>query len=123
MQGMSSENTRLFTYNFGKIYALYVQKVERKGRSKDELNQVLCWLTGHSPDSLQEATSDGRDLETFFRTAPDMNPNKNLITGVICGIRVELISDEMVQNIRYMDKLVDELAKGKALGKILRQSL
>lgn len=120
---MSSENTRLFTYNFGKIYALYVQKVERKGRSKDELNQVLCWLTGHSPDSLQEATHDGRDLETFFRTAPDMNPNKNLITGVICGIRVELISDEMVQNIRYMDKLVDELAKGKALGKILRQSL
>jgi hypothetical protein len=117
---MDSDHTRLFNYTFGKIYVLYVQKIERKGRTKDELNQVLCWLTGHDEQSLGHAISDGSTLETFFVQAPKLNPARSLITGVVCGVRVEDIENETVQNIRCMDKLVDELAKGKALKKIMR---
>lgn len=117
---MDSDHTRLFNYTFGKIYVLYLQKIERKGRSKEELDQVLFWLTGHDAQSLGEAIADERTLEAFFARAPKLNPAKSLITGVICGIRVQDIDNETVQNIRFMDKLVDELAKGKALNKIMR---
>jgi hypothetical protein len=106
---------------FGNIYPLYIEKAERKDRTKKEVDQVLCWLTGYSPAGLQKQIKQGTDLETFFAQAPAMNPNRALIKGVICGVRVEEIEDPLIQNIRYMDKLIDELAKGRAMEKILRQ--
>lgn len=117
---MNTNNTRLFKYSFASIYDLYVQKVERKGRTQEELDTVLCWLTGFDKKALLEQIKNGNDLEAFFAGAK-LNPNADKITGIICGVRVEEIEDKLVQKIRYMDKVVDELAKGKAIEKILRQ--
>ena len=117
----NKSNARVFAYKFADIYPLYVEKAERKNRTKAELDQTLCWLTGYSPAGLQQQIKQGSNLETFFAQAPAMNPNRSQIKGVVCGVRVEEIEDPLMQNIRYMDKLVDELAKGKAIQKILRQ--
>lgn len=111
---------RLFRMSFASIHPLYVAKVERKGRSADDVDTVICWLTGYDRDGLRAAIDDGRDLEAFFAQAPRMNPHASLITGVICGVRVEEIEDPLTQRIRYMDKLVDEVARGKKLSSILR---
>lgn len=112
---------RVYATSFASVYPLYVTKVERKERTKQELDQVICWLTGHDSESLQARIDDGTDFETFFAEAPAMNPNRKLITGVICGVRVEDIEEPTMQEIRYLDKLVDELARGKAMEKILRK--
>ncbi len=112
---------RVFAMKFGSIYPLYVQKVERKNRTKDEVDQVICWLTGYDKAGLQKQIKSGVDLETFFSQAPAMNPNTSLIKGVVCGVRVEDVPDPLMRKIRCMDKLIDELAKGKAMEKILRQ--
>jgi len=106
---------------FSKVYPLYVQKVERKGRSREELDEVIRWLTGYDQAGLQQQAEQDSDFETFFAEAPRINPNSSLIKGVVCGVRVEEIDDPLVQRIRYLDKLVDELAKGKAMEKILRE--
>jgi hypothetical protein len=111
---------RIFGLSFASLHPLYVQKVERKGHSRSEVDEVICWLTGYDDAGLGEAIADGRDLETFFANAPAMNPNSELITGVICGVRVEHIEDPLMQKIRYMDKLVDEVARGKKMASILR---
>ena len=110
---------RIFKTPFAKIYPMYVQKAERKGRTKDEVDEVIRWLTGYSQAQLQQQIDTGNDLETFFAQA-SMNPRSELIRGVVCGIRVEDVDDPLMQKIRYLDKLVDELAKGKAMEKILR---
>ena len=111
---------RVFAYSFASIHALYVTKVERKGRTAAELAEVIRWHTGYTQKQLDAQIAAGADLETFFAEAPALNPARALITGVICGVRVEDIEDPLMREIRYMDKLVDELAKGKAMGKILR---
>lgn len=105
---------------FGKVYPMYVQKAEKKGRTKAEVDQVICWLTGYDAEGLQGQIDAGVDFETFFAQAPGMNPKAELITGVICGHRVEAIEDPLMRKMRQLDKLVDELAKGKAMEKILR---
>jgi len=107
--------------SFASIYPLYIQKVEKKGRTKAELDTVLFWLTGYDKQTLQRQIDKKTDLESFFARAPQLNPNVSKITGVICGYRVEDIEDKLMQKIRYMDKLVDELAKGRKMEKILRQ--
>lgn len=111
---------RIFTTAFSKVYPLLVQKAEKKGRTKDEVDIVICWLTGYDQHGLQAQIDKGVDFETFFAEAPQINPNTHKITGVVCGIRVEEIEDPVMQKIRWLDKLVDELAKGKPLAKILR---
>ena len=112
---------RVFAYSFASIYKLYIQKVERKERTKEDLDTVLFWLTGYNKKTLQQQIDKKSDLETFFAEAPQLNPNVSKITGVICGYRVEEIENKLMQKIRYMDKLVDELAKGKTMEKILRK--
>ena len=112
---------RVFAYSFASIYKLYIQKVERKGRTQADLDTVIFWLTGYNKKTLQQQIDKNNDLETFFAQAPQMNSNVSKITGVICGYRVEEIEDKLIQKIRYLDKLVDELAKGKAMKKILRK--
>ncbi|NTU75376.1 MAG: DUF2200 domain-containing protein [Anaerolineaceae bacterium] len=112
---------RVYSYKFASIYPMYVQKAENKNRTKDEVDQVICWLTGYNQTELQIQIEQGNDLETFFAQAPALNPNCSLIKGIVCGIRVEEIEDPLMQKIRYLDKLIDELAKGKAIDKILRQ--
>jgi hypothetical protein len=107
---------------FATVYPLYVQKAQGKGRRKKEVDEVICWLTGYSPKVLAEQIKGKKDFETFFHEAPAIHPNASQITGVICGIRVEEIEDPLMRNIRYMDKLVDELAKGRPMQKILRGS-
>ena len=114
-------NHRIFGMKFADVYPLYIQKAERKNRTKEEVDQTICWLTGYNQAGLQQQIQQGNDFETFFAQAPVMNPNRSLIKGVVCGVRVEEIEDPLMQNIRYLDKLIDELAKGKALEKILRQ--
>lgn len=114
-------NTRIFKMPFASVYPLYVQKAEKKGRTKDEVDTVICWLTGYDLQALQQQIDGNTDFETFFAQAPQINPNVSKITGVICGYRVEEIEDNLMQQIRYLDKLVDELAKGKAMEKILRK--
>ena len=111
---------RVFKMKFSGVYPMYVQKAERKDRTRKELDQVLCWLTGYSQKQLEGLISNQVDLRTFFADAPQMNPNCSLIKGVVCGIRVEEIEDPLMQKIRWMDKLVDELARGKKLESILR---
>jgi hypothetical protein len=106
--------------SFASVYPLYIQKVEKKGRTKDELDTVIYWLTGYNKKTLQEQIDKKTDFETFFAKAPKLNPNVSKITGVICGYRVEDIEDPVIQKVRYLDKLVDELAKGKVMEKILR---
>lgn len=115
------ERPRIFTMPFSSVYPLYIQKAERKGRSKVEVDEIIFWLTGYDEHSLQQQISNETDMETFFREAPHMNPKASLIKGVICGYRVEEIEDERMRQIRYLDKLIDELAKGKAMQKILRE--
>ena len=111
----------IFAMPFAKVYPLYVQKAERKGRSKAEIDQIICWLTGYDPARLQQQIDLKVDFDTFFNEAPALHPNRAMIQGVVCGVRVELVEDPLMQNIRYLDKLVDELARGKAMAKILRQ--
>lgn len=117
----NSDNSRVYKMKFSTIYPLYIQKAERKGRTKEEVDEIIYWLTGYDENSLQRQIANEVDLETFFREAPCINPNASLIKGVICGCRVEEIEDELMRNVRYMDKLIDELAKGKAMDKILRK--
>jgi hypothetical protein len=114
-------NARVFKISFASVYPLYVQKAAKKGRTKEEVDEVIAWLTGYRGERLQQAIDAKVDLETFFAQAPRMNPNAGLIKGVICGMRVEDIEDPLMQKIRYLDKLVDELARGKKLASILRQ--
>lgn len=106
---------------FASVYPLYIKKAERKGRTKAELDEIIFWLTGYNPKTLQEQIDKKNDFETFFAKAPRLNSNVSKITGVICGYRVEEIEDKLVQKVRYLDKLVDELAKGKTMEKILRK--
>ncbi len=113
---------RIFTTSLASIHPHYVAKAERKGHTADEVDEVICWLTGYDRPGLQRVLDDGTDLETFFARAPAMNPNASLITGVICGHRVEEIEDPLMQQIRWMDKLVDEVARGKKMSSILRGS-
>lgn len=112
---------RVFAIKFASVYPLYVQKAENKNRTKKEVDQVLCWLTGYDKKGLQRQIKQENDLETFFAQAPALHPNSSLIKGVVCGVRVEEIEDPLMRKIRYMDKLIDELAKGRAMEKILRQ--
>ena len=112
---------RIFATAFAKVYPLYLQKAERKNRTKEEVDQIICWLTGYDHAGLQQQIEKGNSFETFFAQAPGMHPNSSLIKGVVCGVRVEEIDDPLMQKIRYMDKLIDELAKGKKMEKILRQ--
>src|SRR3954468_23729918 len=114
-------NTRIFKASFASVYPLYVQKAERKGRTKAEVDEIIFWLTGYNHQTLQQQIDRKTDFEMFFAEAPRLNPNVSKITGVICGYRVEEIEDALMQKIRYLDKLVDELAKGKAMEKILRK--
>jgi hypothetical protein len=113
---------RIFTTSFASVYPLYVAKAERKGRSRAEVDEVIEWLTGYDDAGLADVIARGMDFETFFAEAPAMNPDAGLITGVVCGVRVEDIDDPLMQKIRYLDKLVDELAKGKQMSTILRGS-
>lgn len=113
---------RVFGMSFGSVYPLYVQKAEKKGRTKAEVDAVITWLTGYDRTQLETLIADGTDLEAFFDRAPRLNPNVGLIKGVVCGVRVEDVEDPLMQKIRYLDKLVDELAKGKKMASILRGS-
>lgn len=106
---------------FSKLYPMYIEKAERKNRTKEEVDQIVCWLTGYSEAGLKQQIEREADLEAFFDRAPRLHPNSSLIKGVVCGVRVEQIKDPFEQKIRYLDKLIDELAKGKAMKKILRQ--
>jgi len=114
------EKDRLYATSFSKVYPYYVAKVERKGRTKAELDEVICWMTGYSQAELEAHLEKGTDFTNFYGEAK-LNPNRKLITGLICGIRVETIDDPLMQEIRYLDKLVDELAKGKPMEKIIRR--
>ncbi len=114
-------NTKIYKMSFARVYPLYIQKAEKKGRTKAEVDTILFWLTGYNEESLQHHLDYKTDFETFFAQAPQINPNVSKITGVICGYRVEAIEDKLMQQIRYLDKLVDELAKGKSIEKILRK--
>jgi hypothetical protein len=118
---MTMPKHHLFVIKFAKVYPLYVQKAERKNRTKEEVDQIICWLTGYNQAGLQQQIEKENDLETFFAQAPSIHPNSALIKGVVCGVRVEEIKDPLMQKIRYLDKLIDELAKGKTMEKILRQ--
>jgi hypothetical protein len=111
---------RFAAMKFSKVYPLYVAKVVRKNRTQAEVDQVISWLTGYSPAEIQQQISKDSDFQTFFDEAPAFHPNSALITGVICGVRVEEITDSLVQKVRYLDKLIDELAKGKTLEKVMR---
>ena len=115
------EKNRVYAMKFAKVYPMYVQKAERKNRTKEEVDRIICWLTGYDKKGLQRQIEQETDFETFFAQAPGFHPNSALIKGVVCGIRVEEIEDPLMQKIRYLDKLIDELAKGKAMEKILRQ--
>lgn len=113
---------RIFATPFAKVYPLYVQKAERKNRTKKEVDQIICWLTGYDAQGLRQQIKQENDFKTFFAQAPGLNPNSSLIKGVVCGVRVEEVDDPLMRKIRYLDKLIDELAKGKAMEKILRQA-
>lgn len=114
-------NTKVFRMTFASVYPHYIAKAERKGRTKEEVHAVIHWLTGYDEQALQKQIEKRVDFETFFASAPQIHPNVSKITGVICGCRVEAIEDKLMQQIRYLDKLVDELAKGRTLEKILRK--
>ncbi|RLP53792.1 MAG: DUF2200 domain-containing protein [Ketobacter sp.] len=113
-------NHKICSMAFSKIYSLYVQKAEKKNRTEEEVIQIICWLTGYSSDCLANYVDGETDLATFFAEAPTLNPNVSLIKGVVCGVRVEEVEDPLMRKIRYLDKLIDELAKGKSMEKILR---
>ena len=118
---IAMEKNRIYKIIFASVYPLYIKKVESKGRTKEELDTVIFWLTGYNPNTLQKQIDQKNDFETFFAQAPALNANVSKITGVICGYRVEEIEDPLIEKIRYLDKLVDELAKGKKMEKILRE--
>ncbi len=111
---------RIFSMPFAKVYPMYVQKAERKNRSQAEVDALIGWLTGYSPAQLQQQIDQAKSFEAFFAEAPALHPNSALITGVVCGVRVETVEDPLMRRIRQLDKLIDELAKGKALEKIMR---
>ena len=111
---------RVFSMSMAKVYPLYVDKAERKGRTKDEVDEIIRWLTGYSQDELQASLDRDVDVETFFDEAPQPNPSRDLIKGVVCGVRVEEIEDPMMREVRYLDKMIEELARGKSMEKILR---
>lgn len=111
---------RVFTMPFAKVYPMYVHKAERKGRTKAEVDAVICWLTGYDQAELQRQVDEQCDFETFFSQAPRPNPNSHLVTGVVCGVRVETIEDPLMKKIRQLDKLIDELARGRPIAKVLR---
>ena len=115
------DKARIYALKFSSVYPLYIKKAERKGRTKEEVDTIIYWLTGYNEKSLQKQIDKQNSFETFFAEAPKFNPNASKITGVICGYRVEEIDDDVVQKMRYLDKLIDELAKGKAMEKILRK--
>jgi len=116
------DNTqRVYRMSFASVYPLYIKKAEKKGRTKAEVDEVIFWLTGYNDQTLQKELEAKTDLENFFAKAPALNPNVSKITGVICGYRVEEIKDPLIQKVRYLDKLIDELAKGKSMDKILRK--
>ncbi|WP_288374176.1 DUF2200 domain-containing protein [uncultured Chryseobacterium sp.] len=115
------QNTRIFTTPFSSVYPHYIQKAEKKGRTKEEVDEIIFWLTGYNEKTLKEALDHKADCKTFFEQAPRIHPNVSLIKGIICGYRVEEIEDELMRNIRYLDKLIDELAKGKKMEKIKRK--
>ena len=112
---------RIFSTPFAKVYPMYVQKAERKERTKEEVDQIICWLTGYDQTGLDKQIEQQNDFETFFAEAPALHPNSSLIKGVVCGVRVEDVEEPLMRKIRYLDKLVDELARGKAMEKILRK--
>jgi hypothetical protein len=116
----AKQNERVYKMIFGSVYPLYINKAERKGRTKEEVDKIILWLTGYSKSDLQKCIRNEISIEDFFNQALKINPNVSKITGVVCGIRVEEIEDEIIQRVRYLDKLIDELAKGKAMEKILR---
>ena len=116
-----TKKPRVFSISFASVYPLYLEKAQKKGRTKEEVDAILAWLTGYRGKQLQRVIDTRVDLETFFAEAPRLNPNVSLITGVVCGVRVEDIEDPLMQKIRYMDKLIDELARGKKLESILRK--
>ncbi|MCJ0743312.1 DUF2200 domain-containing protein [Pedobacter montanisoli] len=119
---MNNKNyERVYKMSFAGVYPHYIQKAEKKGRTKAEVDEIICWLTGYDQKALQQQIDQKTDFETFFAQAPQINPNASKITGVICGYRIEEIEEELMRKIRYLDKLIDELAKGKAMNKILRQ--
>jgi hypothetical protein len=115
------DNTRVYRMIFASVYPLYINKVVRKGKTQEELEEIIFWLTGYNHKSFQEQIDNKVDFETFFKNAPHINPNMTKITGMICGYRIEEIEDVLVRKVRYLDKLVDELAKGRAIEKILRK--
>jgi hypothetical protein len=119
--GMAKNYQRVFAMKFAKVYPMYVLKAESKGRTKREVDQIICWLTGYDQAGLQKQIKQEVDFETFYNQAPAYHPNSSLITGVVCGVRIEEIEDPLMQRIRHLDKLIDELAKGRAMEKILRQ--
>ncbi|MBA5806085.1 DUF2200 domain-containing protein [Rhizobium changzhiense] len=112
---------RIYSISVASVYPHYVAKAEKKGRTKAEVDEIICWLTGHSQQSLDDQLAEKTNFEDFFAQAPQMNPSRSLITGVICGVRVEEIQEKTMREIRYLDKMIDELAKGKAMEKILRK--
>lgn len=112
---------KIYTMSVAKVYPHYISKAEKKGRTKSEVNGIICWLTGYSQEQLEEQLEKQTDFETFFAEAPQLNPARTLIKGVICGVRVEEIEEPTMREIRYLDKLIDELAKGKSMEKILRK--
>lgn len=114
-------NTRIFKTSFASVYPHYIEKAEKKGRTREEVHEIIFWLTGYNQQQFQQHLDNKTDFETFFAQAPRLNPNVSKITGVICGYRVEEIEDKLMQKIRYLDKLIDELAKGKKMEKILRK--
>lgn len=114
------KNTRIYKMAFASVYPHYIAKAEKKGRTKEEVDTIICWLTGYDETELQQQIDTKADFETFFAEAPEINSNASKITGVICGYRVEEIEEDLMQQIRYLDKLIDELAKGRAMEKILR---
>jgi hypothetical protein len=115
------ENHRIFTTSFASVYPHYVNKAEKKGRTKEEVDTIICWLTGYNQEQLQQILDNKTTFETFFEDAPQLNENVIKITGVICGYRIEEIENKLMQKIRYLDKLIDELAKGRTMEKILRK--
>ena len=117
----NKNNERVFKMAFASVYPHYITKAEKKGRTKKEVDEVICWLTGYTPKALASQIKEKKNFETFFSEAPSMNPNVGKITGTICGVRLEEIDDPLMRKIRYMDKLVDELAKGRPMAKILRE--
>lgn len=112
---------RIYTMSFASVYPLYIAKAEKKGRTKSEVDEIICWLTGYTKKGLESVLKKQTDFETFFAEAPKMNPSRSLISGVVCGVRVENIEEPTMREIRYLDKLIDELAKGRVMEKILRK--